>query len=126
MGPTMRIEWSWRGTWNSFERHSPPSIPWSSNQGSLQLQSRRPKHTTNVRRTSAKHIPFALSSEYSCATLSNRCPSYASIRTRHIHHRARAAQRTWIFCNASVAFECFSHKMCRTFTAVAAFNAPLL
>lgn len=33
-------------------------------------------------------------------------------------------QWTWIFCKASVAFECFSHKICRTLTAVAAFKPP--
>lgn len=32
---------------------------------------------------------------------------------------------TCIFCSASVALECFSHNMCRTLIAVAAFNPPL-
>jgi len=32
---------------------------------------------------------------------------------------------TWILCRASVAFECFSHKICRTFTAFAALRPPL-
>lgn len=33
--------------------------------------------------------------------------------------------KTWSFCSASVAFECFSQSMWRTFTAVAALRPPL-
>ena len=38
-----------------------------------------------------------------------------------VHHTIA----TCIFCSASVALECFSQRMWRTFTAVAAFKPPL-
>ena len=39
--------------------------------------------------------------------------------------RGRGTRRTWIFANASSARDCFSHRMWRTFTDVAAFSVPL-
>ena len=71
--------------------------------------------------------PLALSSEYSCATLSNLWPSWY-VQYAHLLVLAEAEIKdrnaTWIFCNASVAFPCFSQRICRTFTAVAALRMP--
>lgn len=46
------------------------------------------------------------------------------VRSLSMIPRFQPGYGTCIFCRASVALECFSHSICRTLIAVAAFRAP--